>query len=306
VRTLKVFVLVLCFLGTTSAWASVIYLKNGDKITGDVVVDDPDSILVDTLAAGVIKINKSFIDLPKTFPEKYGPPSATPQPQVVAVPAVEWKKDLSLGYTQTEGNTKAQSGQVSASLNRKTPGNETTLKFNALYSSSDGVMNGKKFYGMARYAYSFGNDLKWYNFYKLEGDQDYFADIEYRLTPSTGVGYWFSTTDDLKLLTELGIGYQYTEYRIETSPNGGEPVLVPRFFVDKRLIGNLHLSEDLTMYPSLDDFRDYRFHSETALVNPITQRWSLKISYTDDFNSDPPVGFKKNDSTWLTSLEYHY
>ncbi len=102
---------------------------------------------------------------------------------------------------------------------------------------------------MARYAYSFGGDLKWYNFYKLEADEDYFADIDYRLTPSTGVGYWFSDTDDLKAMAEMGLGYQYTNYRIEVKSTG-EPVLVPRIFIDKRLIAKLHLSEDLTAYPS--------------------------------------------------------
>lgn len=300
---LKVFIFAFCFLWTSSGLAIEIYLKNGDKISGVINHDDGTAILVQTSEAGEIKIDKDFIDLPKTFPEKYGILRVTPKPIVVA-PAVEWKKDISLGYTQAGGNTKSQLGQFSTNINRKTIANETTFKFNALYSSSNGVMNGKKFYGMLRYAYSFGQDLKWYQFYKMEGDEDYFADIDYRLTPSTGVGYWFSNSDDLKALAEVGLGYQYTAYRIETSPNSSEPILVPRFFIDKRLIGNLHLSEDFTAYPSLDNINHYRFRSETDLINRITQRWSCKISYVDDFNSFPPNGFKKNDYTWMISLEY--
>jgi len=305
VRKLSVFIFILCFLWTASAWGLEIYLKNGDKISGVIVSEDSKSLLVQTLAAGEIKINKSFIDLSKTYPERYGPPTLK-QPPNVAVPAVVWKKDFSLGYTQNGGNTKSQLGQMSTAINRKTPFNETTFKLDANYSSSDGVMNGKKFYGLLRYAYSFGDNLKWYNFYKLEGDQDYFADIYYRVTPSTGVGHWFSDTDNLKAMTELGIGYQYTSYRIETTSGQGEPVLVPRAFIDKRLIGNLHLSEDLTVYPSLEDFNDYRVRSETDLVNQITQRWSFKISYVNDYNNAPPPGIKKDDDTWVTSLEYHF
>jgi len=306
VKSLKVFIFVLCFLWATSAWAIEIYLKNGDKITGVILEEDDTKFVVQTLEAGEIIIDKSFIDLRKTYPEKYRPSRLPPQKPVAVVPAVIWKRDFSMGYTQMGGNTRSQLGNIDTTINRKTPYNEATLKFDANYSSSDGVMNGKKFYGMLRYAYSFGSDLKWYNFYKLEGDQDYFADIYYRVTPSTGVGYWFSDTDDLKAMTELGLGYQYTSYRIETTPDMGEPVLVPRLFVDKRLIGNLHLSEDITAYPSLEDFNDYRIRAETDLVNQITQRWSCKISYIDDFNSDPPPGFKKQDYTWVTSLEYHY
>jgi putative salt-induced outer membrane protein len=295
--SLKAFIFFICFWWTTSAWAMEIYLKNGDKISGVLVGEDDSFLLVQTSALGEVKVDKSFIDLPKTYPQQNKPSQ---------VPVVEWKKDFSLGYTQMGGNTKSQAGQSSIDINRKTPTNESTLKWDGSYSSSNRIVNGKKFYGMLRYAYSFGSNLKWYNFYKVEGDQDYFADIYYRVTPSTGVGYWFSDTDDLKAMTELGVGYQYTSYRIETTPNGGTPVLVPRFFIDKRLIGNLHLSEDLTFYPSLDDLSNYRFRSETDLVNQITKRWSLKISYTDDFNSDPPPGFKKQDYTWATSLEYHF
>ncbi|MDE2009226.1 MAG: DUF481 domain-containing protein [Candidatus Omnitrophica bacterium] len=167
-------------------------------------------------------------------------------------------------------------------------------------------MNGKKFYGLLRYAYSFGPNLKWYNFYKLEGSQDYFADIYWRLNPAVGVGYWFSDTPDWKANAELGNGWQYTAYRLETNNDSGQPVLVPRFFIDKRLIANLHLTEDFTCYPSLENFSNYRFRSETDLVNQITLRWALKIGYTDDFNSTPPPGFKKNDYIWLAALVYHF
>jgi len=292
-----------CFLWVSSAWGVEIYLKNGDKITGDVKADNGVSLLVETKSMGEVKIDKTFIDLGRTYPELQ---KSMQKPAAIVVLAVVWKKDLSVGFTQSGGDTRKQLWNFDTTLNRKTPYNETSMKLDSFYSSTNGKMDGKKFYGMLRYAYSFGNSLKWYHYYDMEGDQDYFADIYYRLDPSTGVGYWFSDTDDLKLKAELGVGYQYTNYRIETTPNSSEPVLVPRFFIDKRLIGNLHLSEDLAYYPSLDNFNDYRFRSETDLINQITQQWFLKISYIDDFNSIPPSGFKKNDYTWVTSLVYHF
>ncbi|MDE2028295.1 MAG: DUF481 domain-containing protein [Candidatus Omnitrophica bacterium] len=283
------------------AWGLEVYLKNGDKLSGVLVREDAASLALQTQAAGEIQINKDFIDLPKTFPERYTPPRTTPP-----APAVVWKKDLSLGYTQNGGNTKSQLGQFSGSLDRKTPANEATVKLESTYSSSKNIMSGKKFYGLLRYAFSFGPQLKWYNFYKMEGNQDYFADIYYRIDPSVGVGYWFSSTPELKAMAELGVGYQYTAYRVETKSDNGQVILVPRFFIDKHLIGNLHLTEDFTYYPSLENFSNYRFRSETDLVSQIAVRWALKVGYTDDYNSAPPPGFKKNDYISLTSLEYHF
>jgi putative salt-induced outer membrane protein YdiY len=301
----KSLIFMCCFLWATSAWSIEIYLKNGDKISGTVTGDNGTFMMVQTLAAGEIKIDKAFIDLPKTYPEKYAPPHILAAPQPPPPPKVEWKKTFSVGYTQNGGNTKNQLGQLDAFINRKTDTDELTFKYDALYSSSSDVINGRKFYGMLRYANSFGSNLKWYNFYKMEGDQDRSADIYYRLDPSIGRGYWFSTTDDLKAMAELGIGYQYTHFYSNTKPTGS-PVLVPRFFIDKRLFGKLHLSEDFTFYPSLDNLNDYRFRSETDLTNQISARWALKISYIDSFNSVPPLSVKKNDYTFVTSLQYTF
>lgn len=81
-------------------------------------------------------------------------------------------------------------------INRKTDSDEWTGQLKAYFSTSNDEIDAKKFYGMGRYAFSYGSNLKWYNFYKFEADQDRFANIDYRLIPSTGVGYWFSDLED--------------------------------------------------------------------------------------------------------------
>jgi len=101
-------------------------------------------------------------------------------------------------------------------INRKTDSDEWTGQLKAYVSTPDDEMNAKKFYGMGQHAFSYGKDLKWHHFYKLEADQDRSANIDYRLIPSTGVGYWFSDLEDRKLMIEGTIGYGHTNYRYET------------------------------------------------------------------------------------------
>jgi putative salt-induced outer membrane protein YdiY len=315
--------MVFCILWMTVAEAIEIYLTNGDKVTGVVLRETDRFVVLKTLGAGEIKLDKAFIDRQKTYPQEYGSapqkqdpqeplPSqkkTAPEQKIAEISRVEeaivWNKKLALGYTQSGGNTTKRQGMLSSMLNRKNTANESTMKFDVFYSSSSGKMDAKKFYGMLRYAYSFGKNLKSYIFYKLEGDQDRFADIHYRFIPSLGNGYWFSDTEDLKLMTELAVGYQYTNYRHDIKSTG-ESVLVPRFFLDKRLIENLHLSEDLTFYPSLEDLHEYRFKSETSLVNKINERWSCRIQFVDEFNSNPMGTAKENDYRWITSLDYNF
>ena len=79
---------------------------------------------------------------------------------------------------------------------------------------------------------------------------------------------------------------------------------MPRVFSEFRLLENLTISEDITVYPNLDGFEDYRFHSETFLTSALTERLSLRFSYIDDYNSAPASGSKKNDLRVVTSLVY--
>ncbi len=157
---------------------------------------------------------------------------------------------------------------------------------------------------MARYGLRIW-DQKWVNFYKVETDHDRFANINYRIIPSLGLGYWFSDTDDWKALTELGIGATYIGYR-NSSKNTTEATIIPRAFFDKRLFNETHLTEDITIYPSLKTSGHYRLHSETAFNNPISKQLIFKVSLIDDYNSHPASDKKRNDTQLVTSLNYSF
>lgn len=286
-----------------SAWAFELYFKDGDKISGALVREDDRSIVIQKLGVGEITVEKGFVDMPKTFPEKYNPPH-TKEEGAPAPPPPEIKRNFSLGFTKTNGNTNDTQGQFTADINRKTSQNELTLKYNAYYSANTREMNGRKFYGMGRYAYSFGRDKKWYDFFKLEGDQNRFANVEYRLVPAAGRGYWFSDTEDFKAMTEVAGGYQLTHYRTDEKDKS-EAILIPRMFFDKRLFGNLHFSEDFTFFSSLTDFDHYRYRSESNLINRINDHWSLKIQFISEFDSRPATA-KKGQTMWITALDYKF
>lgn len=284
-------------------WARDVFLKNGDRWSGEVLSEDEHVLRLKTSAAGEVTIDKTYVDMSRTSPPENTVvgPSQTP----ISRPPVEWSKRISLGYTKTSGNSRRNQVVGSAVVNRKTGQNESTFKFDTLYASSNDSVEAKKFYGMLRYANSFGINLKSYIVYKLEGQQDIFANVEYRLIPSIGLGYWFSDNDDMRAMAELAAGYQYTKYR-SGMESEGQPVLLPRVFLDKRIISRLHLTQDLTFYPSLSALNNYRYRSETALINQINDRWGVKIQFINEYDSHPPNDVKKADFTWITSLEYNF
>jgi len=219
---------------------------------------------------------------------------------------VIWQREISAGYDRTSGNTHASQLTVSGHINRNRKHiDEITLKGETYYSSSARKMNAQKWHGMGRYAFSFGQDKKWYNFYKLEGDHDRFANIDYRLIPASGLGYWFFDSAETKLLLELAVGLEHTDYRDQTKDTD-EIVLIPRVFFEKTLFGKSKISQNVYAYPQVEDFNNYRLHSETTLTSPVTEGLSLRLSLIDDYNSNPPAATEKNDIRVVSSLAYSF
>lgn len=219
-------------------------------------------------------------------------------------PPKPWAGELAAGYSLATGNTEGSELNGRFKANRKTDADELTFKADGLYASKDKKMNAQKYSGLARYACSFGAERKWFHFFKGEGDHDRFADIDYRLVPSTGLGYWFFDEPEWRLLLEAGIGVEHTNYR-SARESTTEPVAIPRAFVEKKL-GKLKLSEDLTSYFYLRETGEYRLKSESIAEFPFSAKISGRLSLIDEYNSDPAPGVEKNDVRLVTSLVYAF
>jgi len=289
-KTALFFILPMVFLIPKSGQAETFLLTNGDKITGSLIEKNAQYIIIDSPALGRVSLKKDFYQAPDQ-----------PEPEKKVK---KWSGKINGGYSKQTGNTDTENLSGGFSIKRKVEKvNEFDVGGDSLYAASDKKMIAQKYSGMSRFAYSFGETKKWYNFYKIEGDHNRFSNIQARFTPSTGVGYWFSDTDDWKLMTELGVGVTWTDYR-DDRKNESELVLIPRLFAEKRLIANARISEDLTVYPSLTNSGEYRLHSETVFTNPITDQFQLKLSWVNDYNSQPGAASKKHDMQLTTSLEY--
>ena len=292
-----VFVFLFLFI-QSYLFADEIYLKNGDRISGNINSETEESIVIETEAIGTITVNRTFVDNIVRSGE-IEETSFVPEEDKL------WQNDIAVGYSKASGNTQSNQFSLRSKANRKTDQDEFTLRGDVGYSSSNKKMDSQKWYGMSRYAFSFGENKKWYNFYKLELDHDRFANIDYRIIPSIGIGYWFSDEPDWKAMTEVGLGLEHTEFRDDTK-DSDEIVLIPRTFFEKKLFGESRLSQDFTLYPSLSNMGELRLHSETKLTNPIDDKLSLSLSLIDDYNTNPPQDTKKNDIQIISALTYSF
>lgn len=287
-------VLSLFFIFQAYVYAEEIHLKNGDTVSGEIIEQSDENISLKTDAMGVILIKRDFVDYIGSVDKE----------ALAQAKETLWQREIALGYNKSGGNT--QNNQLSLRFygNRKTDHDEFTIKADNFYSSSNKKMDAQKWYGMVRYAFSFCKN-KWFNFYKIEGDHDRFANIDYRIVPATGIGYWLSDEPDFKAMVEVGVGLEHTTLR-EGIQNSNEAVLIPRAFFEKKLFVDLRISQDIILYPSLEDIGEYRLHSETSLVNPISDKLSLQLSLITDYDSAPPEDTKKRDTRLISSLTYAF
>jgi len=298
-QTFKRFLIInlLLIASFTAVYADEIYLKNGDKISGRITQDQQDNISIETEAMGLIEVKRDAIEHVIKAEKVVEQDTKNPKD-------ITWKREVALGYNYVTGNTRESQFSGSFLINRNNKHiDEWTAKGRVYYSSANRKTDAHKWYGMGRYAYSFGSMKRWYNFYRLEADHDRFADIDYRLVPAAGVGYWFYDLPKLKLLLEAAVGYEHTAYRSDIKDKG-DWVFVPRAFFEKELFTNTKITQDITFYPAFEDFSDYRLHSETVLSIAMNHKLSLRLSLIDDYNSDPPIDTKDNDLRMISSLAY--
>ena len=286
--------------------AEEVLLKNGDRITGTIVSDNASVLKIQSDALGMLSIDRAFVQSPAYIQRKVSDEDRQEAAEENNKRrAAEWLRKLSLGYQHSGGNTRRTSGRLGVQLNRKTEMDEWTARTSLYYSSSENKMDAQKSYGFLRYAHFFSEKRIWYHFYKLEIDHDRFANIDYRLLPLTGLGYWFSDASNNKLIGELAAGYELTSYR-DGSPSSDQAVLTPHIIYQKQLFKGFRFEADSVMYFPFESFEQYRLRSEHSFVHALTEKISWRISLIDEFNAAAEGDAKKNDYRVVYTLEYGF
>ncbi|MFT7538839.1 MAG: putative salt-induced outer membrane protein YdiY [Lysobacterales bacterium] len=298
-KCLNAFLLLVVLTATASA--DEVYLKNGDKVTGSLNRESATELVIDTEALGVITIGRNFVDKHVTNEEL----AMAKVKEAAAKKDVEWTREVSVGISQTGGNTEKGSFSGNIDVNRKTDKDEWTAAYSQYLASSNKKQDARKSKASLRYAASFGAEKEWFHFYKVEADQDRFSNIDYRILPSGGIGYWFADTDSFKANVETAFGYEHTSYRDGTKSKG-EMVVIPSAYIEKEISDGLRISEKITIFPSLEDLSEVRLISETKVSNTLSDNMYLTLRFIDEYDSAAKGSSEKNDYRFVSSIDYAF
>jgi putative salt-induced outer membrane protein YdiY len=331
----KAFVLasiVACF--TPRAWADEVVLKNGDKITGKVVVLVKGKLALETPYAGVIQVNWADVTSIKTegnvkvktatgdlmegtlSPGAQGllkvAAAGIAEPVVIELgkvtylnePPVEWHGGIDLAYRATDGNTHTQTFFATADGTRESDLDKFSLRVISAYSKTSGVMTARNTYGLGKYDYKFTPDL--YGYVSGEFISDTFKDIDLRSIFSVGAGCIVAKEKAFDLWGEAGIAYINNNFKI--TPDEGH--LGARVMVHGRVavpwVG-VDLIDDLTYYPNFKHATRWQLHNEAAVATSVGKGWTLKAGVITDYDHAPPLaGVEKQDDVYYIGLGYHF
>jgi putative salt-induced outer membrane protein YdiY len=216
-----------------------------------------------------------------------------------------WKGRFSLGIDLERGNTTETDIVTSLEATRSVPREELKLKFLSNYGETDREADTNEVYGLVKLKV-FQSDRR-YIFGFVDGEYDEFENLNYRGQVFGGPGYIFIKNERTKLAGEIGPGVvgEFTDTEDGTD-SSVEFALGLHSEWNQKLFNNVEYIQGLSLFPSVSDFGEYRIRLESTLRTPLRERWLMKLTLRDDYDSDPEEDTEHNDLQFITALEYEF
>ncbi len=215
--------------------------------------------------------------------------------------ATAWKTSASAGITLTRGNSETLLFHADAATEKKWSMNELTFGVNGTYGENQGAKNAESFGAFGQYNRLFTDRLLGYA--RVDGLHDAVADVEYRVSLSPGVGYYFVKSDRLQIRGEVGPGVvfeklgstEFAYYTLRIAEN-----------LQYKINDRARLWQSIEFLPKVDKFSNYVLNSEIGVETDITKKLSLRVFAQDTYRSDPAPGRKQNDLKLVAGVGYKF
>lgn len=222
-------------------------------------------------------------------------------PLTAPAPQPQWETLASAGLTLTKGNSDTMLANLGVTTTKKWTANEIGLGASMTYGEVSGVQNVNNYNGNAQYNRLFSERL--YGGLKLNATKDDIANIDYRLTLSPLLGYYFLKEPATQLSAEVGPSY-VIEKLGATSRSYAGLRLGERF--EHKFSDRAKLWQTAEFIPQVDQFSQYLINVELGVDSTITKQVSLRAVLQDNYNSKPAVGRKANDLRLITGIAYKF
>ena len=220
-----------------------------------------------------------------------------------------WSGRGQVGAFQSSGNSDNVGVTLSLAMDRKGVDWQHRFKATADYQRSNGRTSREQYLASYEPRYQFGQDL--FAFALAQYERDRFQGFSSRYSLSGGLGYQVLNDDGLKLAVKAGPAWRQVDYLDDTSDSGFGGLAGVDF--DWRIAKALTLTQDTNFVADsggaatvIVDSTATSVFATTGIEAKISDGLTTRLSYTVDYNSDPPAGAVSTDTLTRFTLVYGF
>ena len=200
-----------------------------------------------------------------------------------------WTAFAHVGYIFRQGNTNQGDFNAVVSVRRGGPLARLQLDYNGNYGRVDGVETIDNHNGAASFDWFLNNRLYIRPFaFDIYADQ--FQNIDFRTSPSMGVGVRAIETVRFDLDVNLGVGYQWTQFAsVEPGHEDRteQGTIIPSLNFHSDITNDLEFKLDYELRVGIPDVSDSFHHLLGMFTVDLTGALTFDVSFTWDRNHNP-------------------
>lgn len=324
-----VLMIALLAMSVTNIFADQITLKNGDRLTGKIVKQDDEKIVLETEFAGLITVQKSNIEKilrdavykeeekvveanvaetkneakEETTTASIGSATAT-APATKALGFTEgWDGTANVGFSLTSGNSKTSTFTAGVRAEKSSENDKWTAYGNSLWNRNRvaglNVTTSNAIWGGLRYDRNITKKVFAFGSYDFERDKPQL--LKFRSVVGAGLGYHAVKNDRTELDFFGGAAWNKTWFTTGLTRSSAE-ILVGNTLKHK-INDRVKFQQGFTFYPNMTQTGEYRFVFDSTLSADLTKRMGWFVTIADRYNSLPLAGIEKNDFLFATGLK---
>jgi len=316
--------------------ADEIILKNGDRLTGEVITLEEDKLIIKTSYAGEISIawpevEKIRVDKPvgvvleddvyrhglietaedgrllirqdKTRQRVFADLEEVKRinPQHAESTKTKYNMRANVGITVESGNTEKEKIHLDGRFGARRQQLRFSVGFEYDYESNNDENTKNKLLASTKLDYFF--NYPWYVYGKGAYEFDEFKDLDLKLDIGPGLGYQFIEGENANLALEAGPSYVKQDFKEESRRNyiaARSAINADKWFFDKFV--QLFLLAEGFSNPKEKNDRFARVR--TGLRFPLGWGFNLSTQYNLDYDKNPPEGIEETDQRYLLLLGY--
>lgn len=227
--------------------------------------------------------------------------SAFGQSAPTAAPDTGWITSAAFGFSLAKGNTDNLLANGNLLSSKKWNRNEVDLGVDGTYGETDGIRSAGNIHGFTQYNRLF--TARFFGLLRVDAVNDAIANVDYRVTLSPGVGYYFIKNTNTFLRGEAGPGFVFE--RVGGVTDSYVTLRLAERF-ETKLNGTVKLWQSVEFLPAFEDFSDYVIHAEIGIDTSLTKKLSLRTFVQDTYDSTPAANLKRNDVKLVVALAYKF